>query len=188
MLGGSWIEALAGLVGAFLRKGSTQSTPRPLWLSLAEHELGFHERGTNQGIERYTQAAHCGAEGDPWCAIFANAMIENSGHIGTRSAMARSFERHPNFVELSGPALGAIVTNWRNSRTGGLGHVFFYTGHDIQGRVWGIGGNEDDGVRKVPHRPDHVVGYFWPAYMPMPTICRVPVSSGGAALFSTKEV
>lgn len=182
---GAILRALASLVGAFLSKGRTQSTPAR-WLSLAEHEVGFHERGTNQGIERYTQAAHCGQEGDPWCAIFVNAMLENSGHLGTRSAMARSFEHNENFCRLSGPALGAIVTNWRGSRTGGLGHVFIYTGHDANGRVWGIGGNEDDGVRKVPHNPDRVVGYFWPKTVPLPVIGRIQVDAVGN--ISTKEI
>jgi hypothetical protein len=37
--------------------------------------------------------AHCGALGDPWCAIFANAMLEAAGVLGTRSASSLSYRR-----------------------------------------------------------------------------------------------
>lgn len=182
---GLW-RALAGLVGAFLSKGRTQSDPRPLWLSLAEHEVGFHEIGANHGIARYLAPAKTGNDGDPWCAIFANAMLECSSVRGTRSAMARSFENDEHFVRLSGPALGCIVTMWRGSPGDGRGHVFFYTGHDDHGAVWGIGGNEDDGVRKAPHDPRRIVGYFWPASLPLPKTGRVYIHDNGNV--SDKEV
>ena len=79
-------------------------------------------------------------KGDPWCAIFVNACLEAVGVRGTRSAMARSFERDRNFLRLSGPALGAIATMWT-----GTGHVFFYLGESEQG-VLALGGNQSDRV------------------------------------------
>jgi len=57
----------------------------------------------NCGIERYIEAAHCGAPGDPWCAIFVNACLERAGMPGTRSAVARSFEYDTHFVGLHSP-------------------------------------------------------------------------------------
>src|SRR6266699_1567527 len=97
----------------------------PPWLVRAASYLGFHEVGDNRGIEQFIDDAHTGSLGDPWCAIFANACLEESGFRGTRSAAARSFERSSNFVRLQQPALGCIVTRWRGSPTGGQGHVYF---------------------------------------------------------------
>ncbi len=158
----------------------------PAWLSGARRDIGFHETGTNRGIEHYIAQAHCGSLGDPWCAIFVNAKLEQAGFRGTRSAMARSFENSPHFVKLNGPTLGAIVTMWRGSRSSGNGHVFIYTGTDAQGRVWGIGGNESDAVREAPHEPSRVVGYFWPKGFT--TSNTGPVRVDGKGHVSTKEV
>jgi uncharacterized protein (TIGR02594 family) len=157
----------------------------PPWLDWAQGHLGWRERGVNLGIEWLIKHAHCGSVGDPWCAIFVNAALESQGYSGTRSASARSFERDPDFVKLSGPALGAIVTMWRGSRTSGLGHVFFYTGNDANDNVWGIGGNEDDGVKDCPHNPSRITGYWWPRAYSLPTIGRIP--HAGRGNLSTKE-
>src|SRR6184192_248164 len=54
----------------------------PSWFQGAIHEIGFHETGNNQGIERYISMAHAGSLGDPWCAIFTNAMLEQAGIPG----------------------------------------------------------------------------------------------------------
>jgi uncharacterized protein (TIGR02594 family) len=158
----------------------------PKWLDEAQDNIGFRETGVNRGIQHYITAAKCGSLGDPWCAIFVNAMLERNGIRGTRSPAARSFERDADFVKLSGPALGAIVTMWRGSRNSGKGHVFFYTGENSQG-VWGIGGNESDGVREVPHDRSRITGYWWPGSQPLPTNTG-PVRVGArSGTFSSKE-
>src|SRR5262249_48828233 len=131
---------------------------RPLWLDVAFIFRGFHETGVNRGIERFIELAKCGSLGDPWCAIFVNACLEQSGQRGTRSAMARSFEHDPNFVRLGGPALGAVATMWRGSPTAGTGHVFFYLGENTQG-VLGLAGNQSDGVREAYQDRSRIVGY-----------------------------
>jgi uncharacterized protein (TIGR02594 family) len=144
-----------------------QSNSPPPWIAWAEKEVGFHERGDNLGIERYTSAAHTGSEGDPWCAIFVNAGLETCGIRGTRSAMARSFEHDPNFVKLSGPAFGAITTMWRGSPSAGTGHVFFYIGESDNG-ILALGGNQSDQVCKQYEPRNRIVGYFWPKSEPHP--------------------
>jgi len=94
-------EVLAPILA--LRSVPRETRPNePPWLIAARKEIGFRERPGNQGIERYTVLAHAGSPGDPWCAIFANAMLEASGYPGTRSAAARSFEHSPHFVRLAG--------------------------------------------------------------------------------------
>src|SRR5262245_39076022 len=94
-----------------------ETPPRePPWLTAAHKEIGFRERPGNRGIERYVSLAHAGSPGDPWCAIFVNAMLESAAYPGTRAAAARSFEHSQHFVRLEGPALGCIATMWRQSK------------------------------------------------------------------------
>lgn len=160
----------------------------PPWFQAALHEIGFHETGNNQGIERYIGLAHCGSLGDPWCAIFTNAMLESSGTPGSRSASSQSFRTHPDFVQLSGPALGAIVVYWRISKSSGQGHVGFYRGEDAT-RVWTLGGNESDMVQIEALPKDGatfgLIGYWWPKSVALPAISPVLMPAGSPAQVQT---
>lgn len=153
----------------------------PPWFQWALHEVGFHESGNNAGITRYIQLAHAGSEGDPWCAIFANAALESSSIAGTRSASSQSFRSSPNFVQLQGPALGAIAVFWRGTPDSGLGHVGFYRGEDAS-RVWTLGGNENDMVQieALPKSSPSfgLSGYWWPKSVPLPTGGAVNMPTG----------
>jgi uncharacterized protein (TIGR02594 family) len=155
----------------------------PKWFQSALHEIGNREDGANQGaaVQRYINMANCGALGDPWCAIFANAMLEGVGIAGTRSPSSQSFRNHPNFVPLSGPAKGALTIYWRSSPSSGMGHVGFYRGEDAS-RVWTLGGNEDDMVQ-IEALPKSsatfgLIGYWWPKSEPLPQIGPVLMAVG----------
>lgn len=145
----------------------------PAWFTSAKKEIGVHEVGDNAGpnVQRYAEWAHCGGQGMPWCAIFANAMLEHNGVPGTRSPLARSFEHSEHFVRLAAPALGCIVTFWRGSPQSGLGHVGFYAGEHA-GLIMTLGGNESDMVKMelLNSRGSHFgqFGYYWPKSVPMP--------------------
>lgn len=162
------------------------SANAPAWFTAASKEIGTRELPENRGpaIRRYIALAHCGAEGDPWCAIFANAMLESVGIRGTRSALARSFERGSNFVKLSGPALGCIVTFWRGDKSKGLGHVGFYNG-ERGGYISTLGGNEADAVRienmRVSGASFGLSGFYWPKSIPLPLVGKLPPQSATAA-------
>ena len=153
----------------------------PAWFQGALHEIGFHETGNNQGIERYIALAHTGAQGDPWCAIFANAMLEQAGVPGTRSPSSQSFRTNPNFVQLSAPALGCLVVFWRISQGSGQGHVGFYRGEDASS-VWTLGGNENDMVQieALPKSSETfgLIGYWWPKGVPLPSGGPVMMPAG----------
>lgn len=142
----------------------------PPWFDLAVKEIGTRELPSNRGpaIRRYITLAKCGEEGDPWCAIFANAMFEACGIPGTKSPSSQSFGHHPNFVKLSGPAIGAVTVFWRISQSSGLGHVGFYAGQDSHAFIDTLGGNESDMVRAEmlnPHgRTFGLRGYYWPKF------------------------
>lgn len=175
----------ACLVGAVASLFSRGTAAKPAWYAEAERWIGFHETGVNRGIEKFIAGAKCGKLGDPWCAIGVNFCLETVGIRGTRNAMARSFEHDPNFVKLSGPAFGAIVTNWRGSPFGGEGHVFLYDGESDRG-VRGIGFNEDDGVRRTFHPRNRVVGYYWPKSVKIPRIGKIAVSDDGSTSASSE--
>jgi uncharacterized protein (TIGR02594 family) len=162
-----------------LRSRPKKTGPKePPWLIAARQEIGFRERPGNRGIEQYIRLAHAGSPGDPWCAIFVNAMLESAGYPGTRSAAARSFEHSQDFVILKGPALGCIVTMWRQSKASGFGHVFFYLGENDKGLL-ALGGNQSDQVLVQYEPRNRVTGYWWPSSHPLPTVGPVIVSDQG---------
>jgi uncharacterized protein (TIGR02594 family) len=140
----------------------------PKWFDLAVKEIGQRELPENRGpvVRRYITLGKCGEEGDPWCAIFVNAMLEQAGVSGTRSPSSQSFTRHANFARLPGPAIGAIVVYWRIAKTSGLGHVGFYAGEDNHGFIDTVGGNESDMVRAEMYNPAGrtfgLRGFYWP--------------------------
>lgn len=154
----------------------------PSWLKAGWKEIGVHEVGDNRGpnIRRYISLAHAGQEGDPWCAIWTNAMLESVGIKGTRSASSQSFRHDDSFVKLDGPALGAIAVYWRNTKVSGLGHVGFYCG-ERGGYVWTLGGNEGDMVQIEAMAKDAsrfgLLGYWWPKSAPLPAIVPILVSA-----------
>jgi uncharacterized protein (TIGR02594 family) len=148
----------------------------PAWAEAGLKDLGFHETGDNHGIEKFIAQAHCGHLGDPWCAIWTNAKLEQAGIHGTRSASSQSFRHDDKFVRLGGPALGAIAVYWRGSPNSGIGHVGFYMGETAT-QVLTLGGNESDAVRKQFEPKARLYGYWWPKSVPMPHIGAIMVSS-----------
>ena len=139
----------------------------PKWVTNGLKDLGFHETGKNQGIEKFIALAHCGALGDPWCAIWANAKLEQSGIAGTRSASSQSFRTNKNFVKLDKASLGAIAVYTRGKPSSGLGHVGFYMG-ETKTQVLTLGGNESDAVRNQFEPRARLHGYWWPESVPVP--------------------
>lgn len=149
-------------------------TNSPAWVIEGLKDLGFHETGNNQGIEKFIAQAHTGSLGDPWCAIWTNAKLEQSGIRGTRSPSSQSFRHDPNFLKLGGPAIGAIAVYWRGSPSAGIGHVGFYMG-ETSTQVLTLGGNESDAVRKQFEPKARLFGYWWPKLVPLPTIGAIRV-------------
>lgn len=183
-----WISALWAMVIAIFKQQAKSQAPAaaPIstatpWMTWALKEVGFHEIGVNLGIEKYIDLARSGSRaallGQPWCAVLVNAALEVSNIPGSRSAMARSFENNSNFVELQGPAYGAIVTLWRGSESSGMGHVGFYVGENDRGVVL-LDGNDGDAVRvSSPKDRGRIEGYFWPKSMPLPKVGAISVSA-----------
>lgn len=154
----------------------------PAWLQWAWHEIGTREVPGNRGaaVRRYISLAKCGEEGDPWCAIFANAALESCGIRGTRSPSSQSFRHDERFIALDGPALGALAVFWRTSKASGLGHVGFYCG-ERGSFVWTLGGNEADMVQIEFLAKSASVfgfeGYYWPKGIAAPSVARIVVDA-----------
>lgn len=146
----------------------------PKWVANGLKDLGFHETGKNLGIGKFIAQAHCGKLGDPWCAIWANAKLEQSNVPGTGSPSSQSFRTNKNFVKLDKPALGAIAVYTRGKPNSGLGHVGFYMG-ETKTQVLTLGGNESDAVRDEPKA--RLVGYFWPKSEALPDGGAIRVTS-----------
>lgn len=157
----------------------------PSWFIWALSEIGFHEIGNNQGLNRYIELAKTGAEGDPWCAIFVNAALESCGIPGTQSPSSQSFRANANFVPLSQPSLGCIVVFWRGTQSSGLGHVGFYRGEDTTS-IWTLGGNENDMVQIEPlpktSNSFGIIGYWWPKSVALPTTGPVIMPTGSPSV------
>lgn len=167
---------LPDLVGARLVRPDLEVV-LPTWLRHAVAEIGVRETAGRDSTGRIIdyrilgQTTHDFATEDgarPWCADFANAMLEVAGLHGTRSGMARSFDRSDHFRRLAGPAIGAITVFWRGSRASGLGHVGFCAGAEASGRLAILGGNQKDAVTVAAMASTRLVGHFWPAASPPP--------------------
>lgn len=177
----SWFSTIMDAVLSMFRKVAPIPSVGPPWMPVAIKEIGFHEVGVNLGTDKYIAGSKDGGRvGEYWCADFVNYCLETSGIRGTRSAMARSFERDPNFVKLDGPTYGAITTMWRNSPDSGQGHVFFYLGHIDANNVLGLGGNQSDSVDKEPHPTSRIIGYYWPKGYALPKIGKIAVNDSTA--------
>lgn len=146
---------------------STTAGAEPAWLTNARAEIGFHEGPNNTGIQKYVDLAGYGAEGQPWCAIFAGAMLRKADvSVAGCNAMARSFSTSPAFTKLAAYRPGAIAVFWRGSPSGDEGHVGFAVGEDAS-HVQTLGGNENDQVmvEAIPKSGSTMglLGYWWPA-------------------------
>ena len=87
----------------------------------------------------------------PWCAAFANAILNRSGYETTNSLMARSFLHWG--TKTKDPRDGDIVV-LKRGQSNATGHVGFFQGYEWFAGVQYVkvlGGNTDNAVQ---------VGYF----------------------------
>jgi len=140
------------------------------WLRIAQAESGVREaRGSrnNPRILAFHAATSLGARKDSvaWCSSFVNWVMKKAGHGGTNSAAARSWLSYGK--RLTKPVKGAIVI-FRRGSSNWQGHVAFYLGEAGSGRITVIGGNQSDAVNTKSYPKSKVLGYRWPAGVPLP--------------------
>lgn len=130
-------------------------------LDLAQNFLGLSEKST---IGRQTLAgffkSSMGEQIDPaktpWCAAFANSVLEAKGVAGTGSLAARSFL---NWGEsTNSPVEGDIVVLSRGSDPS-KGHVGFFSGFTSDGQIKILGGNQNDKVSVKAFSRSRLLGF-----------------------------
>lgn len=147
----------------------------PAWLVEARKNVGQKEiPGAAEnpwivGLWARIKRGGINAESVPWCAAFVGACLEAVGLMSSRFESARSYLTWG--VKLDSPEVGCIVVF---SRFGG-GHVGFVVGRDAAGMLMVLGGNQGDAVNVRAFGRERVVGYRWPAAVPLPTAAPLPV-------------
>ncbi|HXF89618.1 MAG TPA: TIGR02594 family protein [Xanthobacteraceae bacterium] len=161
----------------------------PKWYQIAMAELGQQEfAGTahNPRIVEYHQATGLRAEDDemPWCGAFVAWCLGAAGipYDKASAASARAWLDWGRALEH--PTIGCVVVFWRGRRDGWQGHVGFYAGRDAQGRILVLGGNQGNAVSVRPYSADQLLGYRWPASVPLPPDIQ-PLRQSGVVQGST---
>lgn len=99
----------------------------------------------------------------PWCGAFIAYCMQACGlSFPKLYASAKAWTGWGS--KLSAPIVGCIVVF---ERPGG-GHVGLVVGRTASGNLMVLGGNQRDGVRVSEFSRDRVVGYYWPAEVPLP--------------------
>lgn len=128
------------------------------YMKIAMAELGQQEyagASDNPRIIEYHNATSLKATDDetPWCAAFANWVLNEAGLPSTDSAAALSFKKWG--MEVKKPTYGDIVLFDRGH---GRGHVGFFVG-EKDGRVGVLGGNQNNSVNVSWYAKDSVYQY-----------------------------
>lgn len=106
----------------------------------------------------------------PWCGTFvAHCMQEADLPIPTFWMRAKAWAEWG--TRLSSPVPGCVVVFERK----GGGHVGFVVGRTSSNLLMVLGGNQGNRVSIAPFESSRVIGYFWPASVPLPLERTVPL-------------
>jgi uncharacterized protein (TIGR02594 family) len=135
------------------------------YMTDAQNWVGTDAKIHRKELRNYMTAAKAGPVDPatvPWCAGWANAVLQSNGLIGTKSLAARSFLKWG--VPTHEPKEGDIVVV-RRGNLGWQGHVGFFVGYEEyegQRYVKILGGNTDKRV-DIGYFPTKIVwGYREP--------------------------
>jgi uncharacterized protein (TIGR02594 family) len=153
----------------------------PSWLPIARKHLGLTEipgKATHPTIRRWLIDLKAWWQDDetPWCGTFVAAVMKEAGY-----ALPKHWYRAREWAtwgtSQAVPRLGSIVVFQRQ----GGGHVGFVVGHDEQGRLMVLGGNQANSVNIQPFVRDRVLAYRWPPGAPHQSFDMPVIQSGGRA-------
>lgn len=161
----------------------------PLWLRVASAYIGQTEQAGSKHnplvVKMFALIRMSGIKDDetPWCAAFVGSCLEEAGIKSSRSAAALSYLDYGQ--KLAAPVLGSIAVKRRYNSSGKVigGHVFFVAGRTTDGRILGLGGNQNNRVGIDPFDPSGIVGYRYPLGLPIPRDA-LPVSNSGKTIVS----
>jgi uncharacterized protein (TIGR02594 family) len=150
-----------------------------LW-QIAKAEEGVKEAAGPRNNPRIMQMAREAGfpqythDGIPWCALFANWVVQSLGVPGTGKLTARSFLDWGAEVPLEAAPRGSVVVFWRGSPSSWQGHVAFLDRIDGN-NVLVLGGNQKDEVNVSAYHRNRVLGVRLPV---KPRRASAPSASG----------
>lgn len=153
---------------------STYTAPSGSWFSTssfsttnvmdrAESMMGMTARGNRRDLVKMfsnTFAKVVDPVRTPWCAAWANAVLEKEGVKGTNSLLARSFLHWGSSTH--DPEKGDVVVLARGGKHSASGHVGFLVERtEVNGRryVKVLGGNQGKSVQMSWYPESKVLGY-----------------------------
>lgn len=156
----------------------------PAWLSEARRWLGMKEiPGPKHNTTIQSWLKQLGAwwtdDETPWCGVFVAHCMRATGH-----KLPKHWYRAKGWLDwgtaIKKPVVGCVVVLERE----GGGHVFIATAIDNKGRIVGIGGNQGNQVSIAAFDAHRIVGYRWPAEVP---VGQTPLSVASAAASNGNE-
>jgi uncharacterized protein (TIGR02594 family) len=132
------------------------------WYDIALKEVGTKETAGDVDSKRvleYQKATTLMATDDetPWCSSFVCWCLEKAGYKSTNSSWAKSYLKYG--TEMTTPKQGCIAVLTRGPKNG---HVAFYVGHNENGTVSLLGGNQSNSVCIKSYPASMILGYRWP--------------------------
>ena len=127
---------------------------------------GLGPERSNDRIEEYLRTcSNIGAKAQnkddtAWCSAFVNWCMRQAGLWGTCHARAISWLNwgHPCTAQYGAVT---ILKPDGKDKDQSSGHVSFYVA-SVEGKIWLLGGNQDNRVKLSHYDPDRVRGYRWP--------------------------
>lgn len=174
------VDGIAGPdTRAALLAGEVKAAPDPLrnlampWFTEAQRSIGVHEDtspASNPLIIGWARRLRIDYASDEisWCGLFVAHCIGLTlpgEALPINPLGARNWSK---FGIACTPQPGAVMTFWRESRTGWKGHVGFYVGEDASA-FHILGGNQGDAVNVKRFARDRHLAARWPKTAPAPT-------------------
>lgn len=149
----------------------------PIWMVEARRHVGVAEvpgPKTHPAITAWLRklAAWWADDETPWCGVFVAACIDAAG-LPLPKFWMRAKAWADWGTRLAAPVPGCVVVFERQ----GGGHVGFVVGRTSSNLLLVLGGNQGNRVSIAPFESTRVVGYFWPASVPLPLDRTLPLMS-----------
>lgn len=153
-------------------------TPELKWIEIAKSFIGVTEI---KGKQHNTNILHWLKElggwwsndEEAWCGTFM-AFCLKEANLPYPQNWFRALDYQTIGVKLEAPCYGCIGVK---SRKGG-GHVTFIIGRNsITGKLYGLGGNQNDQVNIAQFDEDDFVAFIWPSKFPAKHRFNLPTAT-----------
>ena len=150
-------------------------TPELKWIDLAKSFIGLQEvkgKSHNPNILKWIKelGGWWTNDEEAWCGTFVGYCLKESG-LPYPKNWFRALDYQTIGVKLDAPAYGCIGVK---SRKGG-GHVTFIIGRNPNtGKLYGLGGNQNDQVNIAQFNESDFVAFIWPSKFPKQERFQLP--------------